>query len=108
MKIAALCGAYLAAIIAANLSIAHWGPKAAVYNAFLFIGLDLVSRDRLHDLWRGHLIRNMAALIAAGSGLSYLMGIWLGTGPFVARIALASMVAFGVAASADAIVYHYL
>jgi queuosine precursor transporter len=100
--------AYLAAIVAANLSIAHWGPKAAVYNAFLFIGLDLVSRDRLHDLWRGRLIRNMALLIAAGSALSYVLGQWLGTGPFVARIALASAVAFGAAAVVDALAYHYL
>ena len=103
-----LIGAYLTAIVLANLSIAHWGPKAAIYNAFLFIGLDLVSRDRLHDLWHGHLIRNMAALIATGSALSYLFGMWLGTGPFVARIAIASAVAFGAASTADAIAYHYL
>ena len=103
-----LVTAYLAAIVAANLSIAHWGPKAAVYNAFLFIGLDLVTRDRLHDLWHGRLIRNMALLIAAGSVLSYLFGVWLGTGPFVARIALASAIAFAAAATTDAIVYHYL
>jgi uncharacterized PurR-regulated membrane protein YhhQ (DUF165 family) len=50
----------------------------------------------------------MALLIAAGSGLSYVLGLWLGTGPFVARIALASMVAFGAAATVDAIAYHYL
>lgn len=100
--------AYLAAIVAANLSIAEWGPKAAVYNAFFFIGLDLVSRDRLHDLWRGRLIRNMALLIATGSALSYVLGQWLGTGPFVARIALASAVAFGAAAVADALMYHWL
>ena len=104
----ALCTAYLAAIVAANLSIAHWGPEAAIYNAFLFIGLDLTCRDRLHDLWRGRLIRNMALLIAAGSGLSYVLGLWLGTGPFVGRIAFASMIAFGAAATVDAIVYHYL
>lgn len=104
----ALVAAYLAAIVAANLSISHWGPTAAVYNAFLFIGLDLVSRDRLHDAWHGHLIRNMAALIAAGSLLSYLMGIWLGSGPFVARIAIASAVAFGAAAVTDALAYHWL
>ena len=108
MRVAALCAAYLAAIVAANLSIAEWGPKAAVYNAFLFIGLDLTCRDALHDAWRGRLIRNMAALIAAGSALSYLMGMWLGTGPFVARIALASMIAFGAAAVTDALLYHFL
>lgn len=108
MRVAALCAAYLGAIVLANLSVERWGPDAAIYNAFLFIGLDLTCRDRLHDLWRGHLVRNMATLIAAGSGLSYLLGIWLGTGPFVARIALASMIAFGAAATADALVYHYL
>jgi hypothetical protein len=100
--------AYLAAIVAANLSVAHWGPTAAIYNAFLFIGLDLTSRDRLHDLWRSHLLRNMAVLIAAGSLLSYAAGVWLGSGPFVGRIALASCVAFGATATADAIVYHLL
>jgi hypothetical protein len=104
----ALIGAYLAAIVAANLSVAHWGPRAAIYNAFLFIGLDLTARDRLHDLWRGHLLRNMAALIAAGSALSYLLGLWLGTGPDVGRIALASCVAFGCAAVADALLYQLL
>jgi hypothetical protein len=108
MRIIALCGAYLAAIVAANLSIAHWGPEAAIYNAFLFIGLDLTCRDALHDLWRGRLVRNMALLISAGSGLSYVLGLALGTGPFVGRIALASCIAFGAAATADALAYHLL
>ena len=100
----ALIAAYLVAIVAANLSIAHWGPEAAVYNAFLFIGLDLTTRDKLHDLWRGRLIRNMALLIATGSALSYIFGLWLGSGPFVGRIALASCIAF----AADALLYHVL
>ena len=105
---ALLVAAYLAAIVAANLSVAHWGPSAAIYNAFLFIGLDLTTRDRLHDLWHGHLLRNMAVLIVAGSALSYALGSWLGSGPFVGRIALASCVAFGAAATADALAYHLL
>jgi hypothetical protein len=100
--------AYLAAIVAANLTLAHWGAEAAIYNAFLFIGLDLSTRDRLHDAWRGHLVRNMALLIAAGSGLSYLLGLWLGVGPFVGRIALASCIAFACAATVDAVLYHLL
>ena len=103
-----LVALYLAAIVAANLSVSHWGPSAAIYNAFLFIGLDLTTRDRLHDLWHGHLIRNMGLLIAAGSVLSYLLGLALGTGPFVGRIALASCVAFAAAATADAVTYHLL
>lgn len=108
MRKTLLVGAYLAAIVAANLSVAHWGPQAAVYNAFLFIGLDLSTRDALHDLWRGRLIRNMALLIAAGSALSWVMGEVTGSGPFVGRIALASCIAFACAATADAIAYHLL
>src|SRR5262245_31063084 len=103
-----LAGGYLGAIVAANLSVDHWGPTAAVYNAFLFIGLDLTCRDRLHDLWHDRLLRNMAVLIAAGSALSYVCGLLLGSGPQVGRIALASCVAFGAAATADGIVYHLL
>jgi hypothetical protein len=108
MTRATLVTVYLSAIVAANLSIQHWGPAAAIYNAFLFIGLDLTTRDRLHDLWRGRLLRNMAALIAAGSALSYALGLALGSGPFVGRIAVASAAAFAAAACADAILYHAL
>jgi queuosine precursor transporter len=102
MNRAALVAAYLAAIVAANLSIEHWGPQAAIYNAFFFIGLDLTCRDALHDLWRGRLIRNMSLLIATGSALSYVLNRDTG------RIALASMIAFGAAAAADSIAYHLL
>lgn len=99
MSRAGLVCVYLAAIVAANLSVNHWGPTASVYNAFLFIGLDLTCRDRLHDMWRGRLVRNMALLILAGSALSYLVNRDTG------RIALASCLAFGAAATVDAIVY---
>jgi queuosine precursor transporter len=108
MTVRILVVCYLLAIVAANLSVAQWGPTAAIYNAFFFIGLDLTCRDRLHDLWRGQVLRNMALLIAAGSALSYLAGLWIGTGPEVGRIALASCVAFATAASADALAYHLL
>lgn len=103
---------YLAAIVAANLSLSHWGAEASIYNAFLFVGLDLTCRDKLSDLWQQHLRRNMAFLISAGSLLSYLFGLWLGStfpgGPSVGRIALASGLAFGIAATADALVYQRL
>ena len=104
----ALVGSYLAAIIAANLSISHWGPQAALYNAFVLVAFDLSCRDRLHDLFRPHLIRNMAVLIVSGSALSYLLGMALGTGPFVGRIAIASAVAFAAGAVADTLAYHVL
>jgi uncharacterized PurR-regulated membrane protein YhhQ (DUF165 family) len=95
----ALVTVYLAAIVAANWSVTHWGPRAAVYNAFVLIGLDLVTRDRLHDLWREHLAVKMAALIAAGLLSYFAFGA-------DGRIAAASCAAFAVAATLDAIVYH--
>lgn len=99
-KIISLCSLFLAAIVAANLSIAHFGPEASLVNAFLFIGLDLTCRDRLHDLFDGHRVVGMGALIVAGSALSYALNA--DAGP----IALASCAAFGLAAIADAAVYQ--
>ncbi|RMH00517.1 MAG: VUT family protein [Chloroflexi bacterium] len=94
---------YLVAIILANLSVAAFGPNVAILNAFLFIGLDLTARDKLHDAWRGNrLLPKMAALIAAGSALSWILN--RNAGP----IALASFVAFAAAATTDALVYHRL
>lgn len=105
VKAAALVCVYLAAIVAANWTLTEYGrahPEVALYNAFVFIGLDLVTRDSLHDLWRGHVLRNMAVLIAAGSALSYALNRDSG------QIALASCVAFGAAAIADALTYQAL
>lgn len=94
---------YLAAIVAANLTVAWFGPAVAIVNAFLFIGLDLTARDRLHSAWHGRgLAWKMAALIGAGSLLSWLLDG--AAGP----IALASFVAFAVSATLDTIVYAAL
>ena len=98
-----LVGLYLAAVVAANLTIAAFGPSAAIVVAFLFIGLDLTARDRLHDAWRGRqLVLRMGALIAAGGALSYLLNA--ASGP----IAVASTVAFVAAATTDGVVYALL
>lgn len=94
---------YLVAIVAANLSTATFGVNASYFNAFAFIGLDLVARDRLHQAWSGeHLAVKMAALIATGSALSYALN--RDAGP----IAVASFVAFGAAAVVDALVFQRL
>ena len=94
---------YLAAILAANLLVARFGPAVTVLNAFLFIGLDLTARDRLHDAWCGrHLWLKMAALILTGAALSYFLNRDAG------RIALASLVAFAAAGAVDAVTYHLL
>ena len=44
---------YLLAVVLANMIILWLGPLAAVITAFLFIGLDLTLRDKLHDQWHG-------------------------------------------------------
>jgi len=94
---------YLVAIVLANLTVAAFGPNMVIVNAFLFIGLDLTARDRLHDAWRGNnLLPKMAALIAAGSVLSWLLNRNAG------QIALASFAAFAAAATVDAVVYQLL
>ena len=94
---------YLVAIVIANLTVAAFGPSMVIVNAFLFIGLDLTARDHLHDAWRGNnLILKMGGLIVAGSALSWLLN------RDVAQIAIASMIAFAVAAIVDAVIYHLL
>lgn len=96
-------GMYLCAVVAANLSVAAFGPSVAVVNAFLFIALDLTARDRLHEAWRGRgLVWKMGALIAAGSLLSWVLNASAG------QVALASFVAFALSASADAATYAAL
>ena len=94
---------YLAAIVLANLSVAQFGPTVAVVNAFIFIGLDLTARDKLHEAWVGMLLwPKMLGLIATGSILSWLLNA--NAGP----IALASFVAFFLSGLVDALVYSLL
>ncbi len=94
---------YLVAIVAANLSVAYFGPQATIVNAFLLIGLDLSTRDKLHELWHDdRLWLRMFGLILAGSVITVILnaGAW--------QIALASTVAFAAAALCDALVYQQL
>ncbi len=95
-----LIALFLAAITAANLISAHYGPEASIYNAFALIGLTLVIRDQLHDEWQGHRLPKMLTLIVAGSALAYLVT------PDAGKIGMASGVAFLCAESVDALVYH--
>ena len=94
---------YLLAAVLANLSVAYFGPSSTIVNAFLFIGLDLTARDKLHDAWQGKsLWGKMFLLIAVGSGISYLLNRNAG------MIAIASLAAFGVAGVVDAVIYQFL
>lgn len=96
----ALVGAWLAAITAANLITAHYGPQASIYNAFWLIGMTLVVRDLLHDAWQDNRVPKMAAMIATGSLLAYLVS------PDAGRIGVASGIAFLCAETMDAAIYH--
>ncbi|WP_240922213.1 VUT family protein [Burkholderia cepacia] len=92
---------YIAAVAVANLMVAHFGPAATPIIAFLLIGLDLAIRDRLHLDWRGRALwSRMFALIAAAGVVSYALN------PAAKEIAVASLVAFGSAAVASAIVFQ--
>lgn len=94
---------YLVAIIAANLLVTQFGPAVAVVNAFLFIGLDLTTRDYLHDAWQGHHFWDkMLMLIGTGSILSYALNHNAG------QIAMASFIAFAAAGLTDTVIYLWL
>jgi hypothetical protein len=93
---------YLISIAAANLLVSRFGPVVSVLNAFLFIGLDLSTRDELHDQWHGRdLWPRMLLLVVTGGLLSLLLG---GSG----RIALSSCLVFILAGIADTLSYRHL
>jgi len=94
---------YLSAIVLANLTVAWFGPKIIIVNAFLLIGLDLTSRDHLHESWHDRgLIWKMTLLIAMGSLITWVLNRNAG------QIAFASFVAFSLAAIVDTVSYHLL
>lgn len=93
---------YLTAIIIANLSVAYFGTNAVLPVGFLLIGLDLTTRDYLHEMWRKYLWIKMVLLISVGSILSWLLNKDAG------QVALASFIAFLSAGVVDTLVYHIL
>jgi uncharacterized PurR-regulated membrane protein YhhQ (DUF165 family) len=98
-----LIGLYIVLIVAANLSVAFFGPQFAILNSIILIGPDFTIRDSLHERWHGHgLAWRMAALIASGSILSAALAIQ------ALPIAVASFAAFACSGAADTIVYALL
>ncbi len=93
------CFVYAAAMTLANLSIAQFGPWVSPINAFVLIGLDLALRDWLHVRLRAH---QMLGLIVSTGLLTLLLN------PAAGRIALASALAFTLAALADWAVFSRL
>lgn len=97
---------YLAAITAANLAVAWFGPAAAPWIALVLIGLDLTCRDVLHDRWTHGRTWKMAGLILGGSAASWGINQVALDIPNVGRVAAASAVSFLLASSADWLVYQ--
>lgn len=94
---------YIAAIVAANLSVATFGVVSTPINAFLLIGLDLSLRDRLHERWqnRNVMLRMLGLFLVAGA-ISYALN------PASGKIAFASVAAFVLSNFLDATVYQSL
>lgn len=90
---------YVSAICAANLSVAMFGPVSTVINAFLFIGLDLVMRDRMHE--QVGLLRMSGLSLVAGA-ISYAVN------PASGIVAVASVSAFVASTLVDGIAYQWL
>ena len=94
---------FLLAIVAANLSVAYFGPISTPFNAFVLIGLDLSLRDRIHEKWHGnHLGLKMFGLICAGAAITYLLNQGAG------MICVGSVVAFAGSLIVDSVVYQKL
>jgi len=92
---------FLIAIVAANLSVAYFGPISTPFNAFLLIGLDLSLRDLLHEKWHNrNLGLKMFGLICIGAGITYLLNHNAG------MICVGSVSAFAGALIVDALLYE--
>lgn len=84
--------AYATAMIAANLTVAAFGPMVTPVNAFVLIGMDLALRDWLQmrlNKWQ------MGILIVTTSFLTWLLN------PAAQTIAIASAVSFLAASLVD-------
>lgn len=90
---------YIAAMVTANLLVWWLGPWWSPFNSFLLIGLDLTLRDVMHERFTRW---QLAGVICAGGLITWAVN------PGAAHIALASSVAFIMAAAADWAAYSAL
>jgi hypothetical protein len=93
---------YLCAIILANLLVGKFGATVVIPIGFCLVGLDITTRDTLHELWHRNKWLKMGILIALGSLISWLLN------RDVSQIAIASFVAFCASAIIDTIIYALL
>ncbi len=94
---------YLVAVVLANLGAYHLGPRWVPAIGFVAIGFDLTCRDLIHEAWHGrHMVLKLALLIGAGSVLTVLVN------PAADRVAWASLLAFGLSATVDSVIFEKL
>jgi hypothetical protein len=94
---------FITSLVIANLLVALLGPMFSILNAFFLIGLDLSIRDKLHEYWENdRLVLKMAILIVVSSLISYLLN------PATGVIAIASLFAFSLSMTVDALIYQAL
>lgn len=93
--------AYISAMVAANISVSCFGPWISPINSFLFIGLDLTLRDKIHERNNGD-ARVMTCVVLGAAVVTYIIN------PAAQSIAIASAVAFAAAGIIDWITYSML
>ena len=101
---AALVTAFVLAMAGANLAIALIGPWLLPVTAFVSVGIVLVSRDYLHDVWLdrwgGGFWPRMIAMIAAAGAIAFAVD------QSAARIAVASVAALTGSALVETAVFQ--
>lgn len=95
-----LIGAYLLAIVVANLSVAHFGQIALVFTGLVLIPFDFVTRDLLHDRWKFRdLYKRIGLLILSGAIITTILNA------DAINVAFASVVAFSAGTLCNTFLY---
>lgn len=97
-----ICILYLTAAASANVAVSIWGESAAYLCGLILIPFDLVTRDVLHERWRGNVWPRMVGLIFLGSLATALVAAE------ATDVAVASFIAFSASGITNALAYQKL
>lgn len=95
---------FVLSMATANLLVAWLGPWITPVNAFVLVGLSMVTRDVLHDRWaqEGKLVQKMLVMIAVSGLLAWAVN------PAAGRIAVASALALIASAATETAAFSAL
>ena len=105
VRFGALAFLYIMAVAIASGVVSAYGPAALPYTALFLIGLDLTTRDFLHEYLTDRAVRPllfMMLIITAGGMVN------LATATGGRQIVVASTAAFLLGGYVDMLVYHWL